>query len=106
MIKTARMMITTGCLVLSGISTASAQTSGIAERGAQIAAKWCSDCHATGAARRASDVAPTFPEIARQRSPDYVRGFLANPHIRGLMPPFDLSTDHIEDIVAYLQTLK
>ena len=86
--------------------TAAAETAGPAKRGAEIAARWCSDCHATGASARASDVGPPFPEIARKRSPDYLRGFLANPHFRGQMPPFDLTRDRIEDLVAYLQSLK
>ncbi|MFN3260297.1 MAG: c-type cytochrome [Pikeienuella sp.] len=77
-----------------------------AERGAALAERWCAECHATGAGQRAADVAPGFARIAAERSPDYVRGFLANPHVRGDMPTFDLSTAEIEDIVAYLATLK
>lgn len=88
------------------VTAAAGQTNGSAEHGAEMVARWCTDCHATGAARRAADVAPTFPSIAGSRSPDYLRGFLANPHVRGLMPPFELGTQEIEDIVAYLQTLK
>lgn len=77
-----------------------------AKRGAEIVARWCTDCHATGQGARASDVGPSFPEIAENRSADYIRGFLANPHVRGLMPPFDMPRQHIEDVVAYLQSLK
>jgi hypothetical protein len=57
-----------------------------AERGSQIAAKWCTARHSTGSSSQASDVGPSFYDIARRRSPDYVRGFLANPHVRGSMP--------------------
>lgn len=97
-----------GVFILLGLlaNSASGQTTASPERGAEIVAKWCTNCHATGATRRAADVGPTFPEIARSRSPDYLRGFLSNPHVRGLMPPFDLATAQVEDIVAYLQTLK
>lgn len=79
---------------------------GAGERGAAIAAQWCSRCHATGAAPEASDVASSFHEIAGRRSPDYIRGFLANPHVRGDMPPFELSAEHVEDLLAYLQSLR
>ena len=89
---------------LTGAS-ATAESNLAAERGAAVVAQWCSECHATGAAR-AADVGPTFPDIAARRSPDYIEGFLANPHTRGSMPPFDLGRDQISDIIAYLQTLK
>ena len=94
---------------LSIAATAPALAAGAApsaERGAALAERWCAECHATGAGQRAADVAPAFASIASERSPDYVRGFLANPHVRGDMPTFDLSTAEIEDIVAYLATLK
>lgn len=94
-------------LVLAAAAPAfAAGTAPSAERGAALAEQWCAECHATGAGHRAADVGPAFASIASERSPDYVRGFLANPHVRGDMPTFDLSTAEIEDIVAYLATLK
>ncbi len=84
---------------------ATAQPNISAERGGEIAERWCVECHATGGAK-AADVGPPFPDIARRQSPDYLRGFLTNPHLRGLMPPFDLSRQQIDDIIAYMQTLK
>ncbi|MEQ8814478.1 MAG: cytochrome c [Thalassobaculum sp.] len=92
------------CAALAG--PAAAQPLGTAERGGALAERWCTECHATGTSPRASDAGPAFPTIARTRSDDYVRGFLANPHVRGQMPPFDLSTAQIEDLVAYLQSLR
>lgn len=87
-------------------AAAAPAVAGDPERGQEIASRWCAECHATGTGQRAADVAPGFAGIAAERSPDYVRGFLANPHVRGEMPTFDLSTAEIEDIVAYLATLK
>ncbi len=95
-----------GLAALMLAAPAAAQQFGAEERGAAIVARWCSDCHSTDAAARASDVAPSFPEVAQRRSPDYLRGFLANPHLRGVMPPFELSREHVEDIVAYLESLE
>lgn len=83
-----------------------AQASGSAARGAEIAGRWCVSCHVTGTGGRATDAGPTFAEVARTRSPDYLRGFLANPHARGVMPPIELARDDVEDVIAYLQTLK
>ncbi|GHD60103.1 hypothetical protein GCM10017083_45770 [Thalassobaculum fulvum] len=94
------------CGMLAAAPAAAAESIDPAKRGAEIAARWCSDCHASGASARASDVGPPFPKIARERSADYLRGFLANPHVRGQMPPFDLTRDRIEDLVAYLQSLR
>lgn len=96
------------CITAAGtpLHFAIGQTAPSAERGAQVAAMWCSSCHATGAVSQGSDVAPTFAEIAHRRSPDYIRGFLANPHVRGSMPPFDLAREHTEDLVAYFESLK
>lgn len=82
------------------------QTMPSAKQGAQVAAMWCSSCHATGATSQGADIAPTFIDIAQRRSPDYIRGFLANPHVRGSMPPFDLAREHTEDLVAYFQSLR
>jgi len=90
---------------LAGAS-AQAQPVGSAELGGEIATQWCAACHAIND-DRAIDVGPPFPAIANRRSPDYLRGFLANPHSRNWMPPFDhLTPEHIEDLVAYIQSLK
>jgi len=96
-------LVAAGLALAAGPAVAEGETP--AERGREVVAQWCSDCHATGD-RRAADVGPTFADIARRRSPDYIEGFLANPHVRGTMPPFDLSRVHIEEIVAYIETLK
>lgn len=94
-------------IVVAGLwGYAQAQSPVSAELGGEIVSQWCATCHATGDVR-AVDVGPPFPAVARRRSPDYLRGFLANPHSRDWMPPFgNLSREQIEDIVAYIQTLK
>ncbi len=95
-----------GVVLAAAVSAFAAGAAPSAERGAALAERWCAECHATGTGQRTADVAPAFAGIASERSPDYVRGFLANPHVRGDMPTFELSTAEIEDIVAYLATLK
>lgn len=92
--------------LVATVKPARAQTDGLAVRGAELAALWCAQCHATGRSAQATDAAPGFPTIARTRSDDEIRGILATPHMRAAMPPFELTTTGIEDIVAYLQTLR
>lgn len=104
--QTAAAALLACCALLLPVAASAQGGFGAAERGKAIAGQWCSECHATGAAPQAADVAPSFHEIAETRSPDYLRGFLANPHVRGQMPPFELSSEHVEDLVAYLETLR
>ncbi|SME88022.1 Cytochrome c, mono- and diheme variants [Tistlia consotensis] len=94
--------------LLGGLSStaALAETAGSARQGAEVAGRWCTACHATGVGAKAADAAPSFEEIARDRSPDYIRGFLANPHSRQAMPRFELSRQDIEDLVAYIESLR
>jgi mono/diheme cytochrome c family protein len=70
------------------------------DRGEQL----CGGCHAVGLAR-GTDIAPSFLSIARSRSDDWVRGFLAHPHTP-TMKGVDLTTREIDDIVAYLRRLR
>lgn len=78
-----------------------------ARRGAELAQQWCTTCHLVDtrpSERSAVDRAPPFPTIAGNRSPDYLRGFLANPHFP--MPNLDLGRREIDDLVAYIQSLR
>lgn len=70
--------------------------------GARIAGTWCYSCHmvTTG---QGKDAAPTFATIAINRSPAEIRTFLARPH--GGMPPIQLSSSQIDDIIAYMKSL-
>lgn len=76
---------------------------GDSQRGAVIADKWCAGCHAEGPVMR--DNAPTFAALAAsQRTEGAIRAFLMQPHAP--MPPLSLSGQEIEDILAYLQSIK
>ena len=70
--------------------------------GAQIASDWCDSCHMVRPGS-GTDVAPTFAQIAEERSPEQIRAYLARPH--GGMPPIQLSNGQIEDVIAYLKSL-
>ena len=77
------------------------------ERGAALAGRWCASCHVPGTAGAAgTDAGPPFAQMAAD--PAYtdgrLRGFLANPHPP--MPNLSLSRAEIEDLVAYIRSLK
>ena len=96
-------------LALSAVSclaSASALAAGDAKMGAILAQRWCISCHAQASSSTASDSVPPLAAAARRsgRTPDALRGWLANPH--GQMPNLSLTRSEIDDLVAYLMTLQ
>jgi mono/diheme cytochrome c family protein len=106
-------------LLASGLAgAAAAQEAGDPAAGRRLAQTWCANCHvvapggAAGAApgspspARANDAAPTFPGIARLPSTTSMslRAFLQTPH--AAMPNYQLSHDELDDVVAYLLSLR
>lgn len=80
---------------------------GDAERGGQVAERWCSTCHLVSdrQERATTDVA-TFRGIAA-RSPeaiDALAAFLMDPHPP--MPDLSLSREEIRDVLAYIASLR
>jgi mono/diheme cytochrome c family protein len=73
-------------------------------RGQRLAEQWCSNCHAVE--RRGSDSVPTLQQIANLPGRDtaMLRTFLTNPHPP--MPPFQIGRDDIDDLVAYITSLR
>lgn len=98
--------MTAACIGLFAASAASPPARAAdAAAGRLVAARWCSSCHTTSAAK-GGDVAPPFEQLATRSgfNPDALRGFLANPH-----PPMrslDLTRIEIDNLVAYLETLR
>jgi cytochrome c2 len=74
--------------------------------GADIAKRWCTACHATGTSPAARDVGPPFAEIANDpmRTESRLRTWLADPHPP--MPNPGLSRVEIENVIAYLASLR
>ena len=97
----------TAFIALSVIASAGPAhaASGNAEAGRQLVMRSCSSCHATEAAKTATDGAPPFSTVARtnRERPAWIRGWLMSPHPP--MPNISLSRQQIDDIVAYLGTL-
>lgn len=74
--------------------------------GETLARRWCAACHVVAADQaRATEVA-TFFEIARTRNvePDNLALMLARPH--PAMPQVSLTRVALEELSAYLETLK
>lgn len=92
-------------LLLSGGSAAAAQAAGDAEAGHKLAQVWCTSCHIVDDAPQGADTAPPFPTIAqRHQDRAWIRAWLASPHPP--MPNLNLSRQQIDNVVAYLDSLK
>jgi len=96
------LMLAGGLLMASGPAY-----SGDAKAGRVLARTWCAQCHVVAAdQKQASDIAPPFAQIANDPSKSAlgIAVWLADPHPP--MPNLSLSQDQIDDLVAYIQTLK
>lgn len=84
----------------------SALAAGDPDAGAALAMRWCTSCHVVRQLDSGPVVQgpPTFQAMARERTPDALRTFLARPH--DPMPPLELSRADIENLIAYLETLR
>ena len=86
-------------------------SNGDASRGLVLAKKLCATCHLVdGEGIVFPGAAPFEQTAARQElTTTYLRGWLANPLMQKpgtLMPNLGLSTEQIEDLIAYLYTLR
>lgn len=90
--------------VLLGMTVASASAQD-AERGHQIAERWCSACHAVDKKGANRTEVPSFMSIAAKHHNDqkWLRAWLMAPHPS--MPDMSLSRIEIDDVVAYLKAL-
>lgn len=74
--------------------------------GQALVRQWCETCHLAENKARASDVGPPFGQIAND--PAYtdarLRGWLHDPHPP--MPKFELDRRTIDNIIAYIRSLK
>jgi cytochrome c len=78
-----------------------------ASAGAQIAQRWCVNCHVISSAQMgaAPQGPPSFPTIAKSgMSADQLHAFLSHPH--GAMPDLALTRTEIDDLIAYIQSLR
>jgi mono/diheme cytochrome c family protein len=79
------------------------------QRGRELAARLCTNCHVIDRATSGNPVRadiPSFPAIARRTgaTAEYLAGRIIIPH--PAMPGVPLTADEIRDVVAYILTLK
>jgi mono/diheme cytochrome c family protein len=75
-----------------------------AEVGADIAARWCADCHVVAPSGAGTDNAPNFTNVARARDGSWLKDFLSKPHAKP-MRGFALTVREVDDVAAYIVTL-
>ncbi|MGA2292191.1 MAG: c-type cytochrome [Bradyrhizobium sp.] len=77
-----------------------------AENGRRLSERWCTECHAIGAAPGKLNGVPSFAAIAARESitSDMIASFLLLPH--ATMPNFPLSRDDARDIAAFVLETK
>lgn len=76
-------------------------------KGGQLARQWCANCHVIGpgAGSTTQQGPPSLPSVAASgMTADQIRGFLTHPH--GEMPDLSLSRAEIDDLIAYVQSLR
>ncbi len=75
--------------------------------GERLAKIWCASCHIVGRTPppRAQQGPPSFPALAHSNIPAArLRTFLIKPH--GGMPDLSLTRVEIEDLIAYIESLR
>jgi cytochrome c len=95
------LILTTG--TFAGLPVQAADTA----KGAQLAKRWCANCHLVDdhARKTLQQGPPSFRSVARSGiSAGQLRVFLSHPH--GAMPDLSLSRAEIDDLIAYLLTLR
>jgi len=100
-------MIGAGLLAAAGAG-AGAKESGDVAQGQHLARTWCAACHVVEPTQRNGGATgvPTFAAIAQMPSTTTLslHAFLQTTH--GRMPDFQLSRDEIDDVSAYILSLK
>jgi cytochrome c len=92
---------------LAALSMApAAHAAGDPETGRALAQQWCTACHVVDLEGHGTDAAPALPVLLSDdlRTADELRGWLAAPHPP--MPDLDLTRQEIENIIAYLESLR
>ena len=89
-------------------SSAAAVDLGFPGQGEAMSLEICSDCHVVSDRQVRVGIVglPTFREIANDpgKTEIWFRAFMRTPHLE--MPNFMLSDQQLDDIIAYIHTLK
>jgi len=75
--------------------------------GGRLARQWCANCHVidgSGPSATLPQGPPSFRVAAGHLNPGELRAFLTHPH--GQMPDLALTRSEIDDLIAYIETLR
>jgi mono/diheme cytochrome c family protein len=107
-LQVVRTIVLAVTLIGGQTNLAWAQDIGDPASGHSLARRWCETCHVVDDTqeRATSTGAPTFAAIAHMKSttPMALRVFLQTPH--GRMPDLHLTHGEIDDVSAYILSLK
>ncbi len=105
MIRSAQVILIAALVAAGAVWPADAAD---AVRGRLLAEQWCSSCHVIAARGpgRPTDMAPPWPEIAADpaRTPERLRQRITTGYRD--MPNLDLGRREVDDLVAYIQSLR
>ena len=102
-----RAGVTLASSALLAVSMAGAVAAADPEAGGTVARQWCSSCHIVAPDQvDGADGAPPFTAIAANPALDhgYLTTWLSQSH--ELMPDFNLTAREVDDLVAYIESLK
>ena len=91
--------------LLAGSAPSIAHADAIA--GGKLARQWCANCHVIDGAGPSATLPqgpPSFQIIAGHLNPGEMRAFLSHPH--GAMPDLALTRAEIDDLIAYIESLR
>lgn len=107
MLRTTAASAIASLAMLAMLATGSARAQGNIEAGYLAAKRWCIECHVISASDTKALVgAPSFHGLAQDtnQSANRIRAAISNPHPP--MPNPDLPTRTIDDLVAYIRSLR
>jgi mono/diheme cytochrome c family protein len=93
-------------LLLALLAPVAAHADGNAANGRSLSRHWCTGCHVVDVTGGGTDTAPSFATIAARpdTTEQRLHAFLAKPHPPMPNPP--LSNAEIDDITAYILSLR
>ena len=94
-----------GLMLASSIAPAFPSAAADVAKGAQLARQWCVHCHVIGSAPAPGTVQQGPPAFATiEMTDDQMRAFLSRPH--GAMPDLALTRSEIDEVTAYIESLR
>ncbi|MGH6925993.1 MAG: c-type cytochrome [Propylenella sp.] len=101
------LIVLSAMTVALGLHAASASAAGDARAGKALAERWCASCHLVAPEQTsATTEAPPFASVAERSAEEIgaLAAFLADPHPP--MPQMSLTRQEIQDLLAYIASLK